>query len=148
MKTNQVPLCQLVYLLSAHVLTLLIMVWHKLNVCFLYTNAIHCLVSRPLSHLQCDLGSRYAAVFSSMLLTTCFEGTCHSTRNSAKNKDASQKGGNKKHCRQEICLISSPPLRTGFGSQNTRFYHECILLLFSLFLLHENGLQFFRKHYD
>ena len=51
-------------------------------------------------------------------------------------------------CRRDICLISSPPLRTGFGSQNTGFSHEYILLLFSLFLLHENGLQFFRKHYD
>ena len=51
-------------------------------------------------------------------------------------------------CRWDICLISSPPLRTSFGSQNTRFSHEYILLLFSLFLLHENGLQFFRKHHD
>ena len=52
------------------------------------------------------------------------------------------------HCRWEICLMSSLPLRTGFGSQNMRFYHEYILLLFSLFLLHENGLQFFHKHHD
>ena len=51
-------------------------------------------------------------------------------------------------CRRDIYLISSPPLRTGFGSQNMRFHHEYILLLFSLFLLHENGLQFFRKHHD
>ena len=51
-------------------------------------------------------------------------------------------------CRRDICPLCSPPLRTGFGSQNTRFCHEYILLLFSLFLLHENGLQFFRKHYD
>ena len=51
-------------------------------------------------------------------------------------------------CRRDICLISSPPLTTSFGSQNTRFYHECTLLLFSLFLLHENGLQFCRKHHD
>ena len=52
------------------------------------------------------------------------------------------------HCRREICLMSSPPLRTSFGSQNMRSYHDYILLLFSLFLLHENRLQFFRKHYD
>ena len=37
------------------------------------------------------------------------------------------------HCRWEICLMSSLPLRTGFGSQNMRFYHEYILLLFLYF---------------
>jgi len=50
-------------------------------------------------------------------------------------------------CRRDICLISSPPLRTGFGSQNTRLYHEHIPLLSFLFWLHENGLQTFRKHH-
>src|ERR1700677_2644901 len=36
-------------------------------------------------------------------------------------------------CRRDICLLSSPPLRTGFGSQNTRIYHDYILSLLSLF---------------
>ena len=55
---------------------------------------------------------------------------------------------NMRRCRRDIRVIPSPPLRTGFGSQNMRFYHDCTLLLFSLFLLHENGLQFLRKrHY-
>ena len=37
------------------------------------------------------------------------------------------------HCRQDICPLCSPPLRTGFGSQNTRFHHEYIPLLFLYF---------------
>ena len=51
-------------------------------------------------------------------------------------------------CRQDICLLSSPPLRTSFGSQNTRIYHDYIPLPLSLFWLHKNGLQSFRKYHS
>ena len=44
-----------------------------------------------------------------------------------------QVGNPVKQCRRDICPLCSPPLRTSFGSQNTRFCYEYILLLFSLF---------------
>jgi len=51
-------------------------------------------------------------------------------------------------CRRDICPLSSPPLRTGFGSQNSRIFHDYIPSLLSLFGLHENGLQPFREYHD
>ena len=125
---------------------LLIMVWHKLNMCFLYTNAFHCSVSRPLSHLQCDLGWRYAAIFSLMLLTTCFEGTHHSTCNSAKNKDASQKGGNKKHMSiYDSIIYINDVIFPGWGCH--QFILKCKSLHFFCRLMHYKLVPFFSAHH-